>query len=135
MLRLPRGPFIKYVTLFWTNLTPFPFHTLSYISRPPKVRHTSRNPPTFSSTCIHTYVFTGRFVLVRGGSFLGFSLEVFVWKVLFGVVFVRPPFCQNTSVTSERALRSSGIEAAIGARCPGLRPLDYFAVQRPWTSR
>src|SRR6218665_413476 len=101
MLRLPRGPFIKYVTLFWTNLTPFPFHTLSYISRPPKVRHTSRNPPTFSSTCIHTYVFTGRFVLVRGGSCLGFSSEIFVWKVLFGVVCVRPPFCQNTSVTTE----------------------------------
>jgi len=38
------------------------------------------------------YVFKGRFVLIRG---------VFVWKVLYGVVFVRPLFCQNASVTTE----------------------------------
>src|SRR6218665_881136 len=83
------GPSKKYVTLFWTNFDPLP---LSHISGPPNVRHTSRNPLIFSSTCIHTYVFTGRFVLVR---------RVFVWKVLFGVVFVRPLFCPNTSVTTE----------------------------------
>src|SRR6218665_3332120 len=36
---------------------------------------------------MHTYIcFTGRFVLVRGG----FCPVFFVWKVLFGVVFVRP---------------------------------------------
>ena len=39
-----------------------------------------------------TYVFTRRFVLVRGGSCPGCFVRVFfVRKVLFGVVFVRPP--------------------------------------------
>src|SRR6218665_573978 len=94
-------------------------------------------PP--SSTIVHAYihnVFTGKFFLVSGGSCLGCFVRVFfVWKVLFGVVFVRPPFCQNTSVTSEGARRSSGIEAAIGSRGLGSRPVYYFAVQRPWTSR
>src|SRR6218665_2628590 len=56
--------------LVWTSFNPL-CHTLSHISGPPKVRHTSRNPPIFSNTCIHTYIFTGRFVLVRGGSCLG----------------------------------------------------------------
>src|SRR6218665_2670460 len=85
MYRPTWGPSIKYVTLFWTNFYPLPCHTLSHISEP---------PPIFSSTCIHrpTYVFTGRFVLVR---------RVFVWKVLFGVVLVCSLFCQNTSVTTE----------------------------------
>src|SRR6218665_3534226 len=64
------GPSIKYVMLFWTNFDPpLLCHTLSHISE----------PPNFSSICIHTYVFTGWFVLVRGGSFLGgFCLEGFV---------------------------------------------------------
>src|SRR6218665_3940211 len=65
------GAVHKYVTLFWTNFDLC--HTLSHISE----------PPIFSSTCIHTCVFTGRFVLVRGGSCLGilsrgFCLEGFV---------------------------------------------------------
>ena len=30
---------------------------------------------------------------------------------------------------------SSGIDAAIGARGRGSRPVYYFTVQRPWTSR
>ena len=30
---------------------------------------------------------------------------------------------------------SSGIDAAIGARGHGLRPVYYLTVQRPWTSR
>src|SRR6218665_566459 len=49
-----------------------PLVTHCHTSRdPPSVRHTYRNPPIFSSKCIHTYVFTGRFVLVREGSCLG----------------------------------------------------------------
>src|SRR6218665_2735394 len=71
-------------------------HTLSHVSGPPKVRHTSRNPTIFSSTYINTYmyVFTGRFVLVRGGSCLGdlsggFGLEGFVQGGFFVLTSVR----------------------------------------------
>src|SRR6218665_315853 len=40
---------------------------------------------------LHTYVFTGMFVLVRGGSCPGcFVRGIFVWKVLFGVVLSVP---------------------------------------------
>jgi len=35
----------------------------------------------------------------------------------------------------EGARWSSGIDAAIGARGRGSRPVNYFTVQRPWTSR
>src|SRR6218665_1976616 len=39
------GPSIKYVTLFWPNLTPSLCHTLSHILGPPqKVRHTYQTP-------------------------------------------------------------------------------------------
>ena len=59
-----------------------PCHTLSHISGPPKVRHTSRNPQNFQySTCIYTYVFTGRFVLVRG---------VLVWGICSGGFWTFP---------------------------------------------
>src|SRR6218665_1613036 len=63
-------------------------HIVTHLGTPLKyVAHLGISPRIFSRTCIHTYVFTGRFVLVRG---------VFVWKVLFGVVFVRCLFCQNS---------------------------------------
>ena len=45
---------------------------------------------TYIHTCIHTYVFTGGFVLIRGSFCLGAS-----------VVFVRSPFCQYASDTTE----------------------------------
>src|SRR6218665_890809 len=73
----------------------------------PKVRHTSRTPsPIFSrpSTTkpgqkplvqILSQLFAR--VFVRGG----FVRGSFVLKVLSRVVFVRSPFCQNTSVTTE----------------------------------
>ena len=50
---------IKYVTLFWTNFDrPSPCHTLAHISGP--LRYvTYLGPPICSSTCLHTYVFTG----------------------------------------------------------------------------
>jgi len=37
--------------------------------------------------------------------------------------------------TSRGARWSSGIDAAIGARGRGSRPVYYLTVQRPWTSR
>src|SRR6218665_913121 len=99
------GPSIKYVTLFLANFdTPSPCHTLSHIPGPPKVRHTSRTPIfsrhstknsdknplcKFSLNCSRGFLFGG---FVRGS---------LVWKVLSGVVFVRSPFCQSTSVTTE----------------------------------
>src|SRR6218665_2088638 len=43
------GPSIKYVTLFLANFDPLsPLSHLSHILGPPKVRHTSRTPPSFS---------------------------------------------------------------------------------------
>src|SRR6218665_260695 len=64
-------------------------HTSRDLPSSPKVRHTSRTP-IFSSTCIglHTYVFTGRFVLVCGGFSGEFCLEG----------FVRGSFCSSPSV-------------------------------------
>src|SRR6218665_1713737 len=102
---LAEGPSIKYVTLFRTNFdSPFPLsHIVTHLGTPLKyVTHLGNHPRMFSSTCIHTYVFTGRFVLVLGGSCPGCFVRVlFVWKLLFGVAFVRPPICQNTSVTTD----------------------------------
>src|SRR6218665_3111219 len=53
------GPSIKYmyVTLFWTNFDPLP-HFVTHLGTPLKYV-THLGPPIFSSTCIHTYVFTG----------------------------------------------------------------------------
>src|SRR6218665_2489292 len=75
--------------LVWTSFNPL-CHTLSHISGPPKVRHTSRNPPIFSNTCIHTYVFTGRFVLVRGVLVWGFCRAVLCLEG-----FVQGGFCPS----------------------------------------
>src|SRR6218665_794339 len=58
-------------------LTPSPCHTLSRISGPPKVRHTSL---TSQFLVVHAYihVFTGRFVLVYGGFYLGGFVRAFL---------------------------------------------------------
>src|SRR6218665_1893230 len=44
---------------------------------------------------------TNSLSIVRGGFVRGVIRGSFVWKVLSGVVFVRSPFYQNTSVTAE----------------------------------
>ena len=69
--------------------------TLSHTSRdlPPKVRHTSRTPTRFLVGLVQksrTKV-----------PFTNSVMEVFVRGVLSGLVFVRSPFCHNTSVTTE----------------------------------
>ena len=73
---IPSLPLSHFVTHLWT-----PWST-SHIS----------DPPIFSSTCMHTYVFTAcyrGFVLVRRGFCSGNLVQGFcVWKVLSGVVFV-----------------------------------------------
>src|SRR6218665_2008025 len=53
-----------------------------------------------------------------------------------------PPTCSMLHISPEqfpgmyeRDRWSSGIEAAIGARGRGSRPVHYLTVQRPWTSR
>src|SRR6218665_3589783 len=74
---------------FGPILTPSLCHTLSHISGPPKVCHTSRTP-NFSSTCIHTCLYRG-FVLVRGDFCLGVCLEVFCLEG-----FVRGGFCPSS---------------------------------------
>ena len=43
--------------------------------------------------------------------------------------------CCSITELNEGARWSSGIEAAIGARGLGSRPVNYLTVQRPWASR
>ena len=77
--QLPLGPFIKYVMLFWTSFVPLPLsHFVTHLG-----------PPIFSSTCIHN-VFTGGFVLVRGGFLPGGLSGVFCLEG-----FVRGGFCPS----------------------------------------
>src|SRR6218665_3716158 len=84
--------------LFWTNFDPLLCHTSLYPLK--YITHLGTTPQFL---VVHAYIhgFTWRFVLVLR-SFLSRVLSegFFVWKVLFGVVFVHPPFCQNTSVTT-----------------------------------
>src|SRR6218665_647734 len=101
-----KGPFIKYVTLFLANFDPPPCQTLSHIPGPPKVRHTSRTPHRFLVGLVQKLwtkaPCTNSLSIVREGFCPGASVRgSFVWKVLSGVVFVRTPFFQNTSVTTE----------------------------------
>src|SRR6218665_1831860 len=84
-------------------LTSLLCHTLSHVTGPLKARYTSR-PPIFiiPSTKTRTKppvkIFSQLFAGFLSGDFVRGSL---VWKALSGVVFVRSPFCQNTSVTTE----------------------------------
>ena len=74
--------------------------TLCHTSGDPKVRHTSRTPDLSNTKKPDK---TPLLKISLNGS-RGFCSGFFVWKVLFGVVFVRSPFCQNTFVrpTTER---------------------------------
>src|SRR6218665_2344121 len=95
----PKGPSIKYVRLFLANFDPPALsHTLSHIpGAPKKVRHTSRTPrPIFSRPSTKN---PDKSPCTNSLSIM--FARAFVWKVLSGVVFVRTPFCQNTSVTTE----------------------------------
>src|SRR6218665_1984873 len=84
-------PSIKYVTLFWTNSDPLPqSHFVTHLGTPLKSSHIS-DPPIFSSTCIHTYVFTEGLSWFAGVFVREFCPGFFVWKILSGVIFVRPP--------------------------------------------
>src|SRR6218665_1622586 len=93
---LTQGPSIKYVTLFLANFYPLFPVTLCHTSRTPTIfsmpstKNQDKSPLyKFSLNCSRGFL-SGSFV--RGS---------FVWKVLSGVAFVRLPFCQNTSVTTE----------------------------------
>src|SRR6218665_540839 len=73
---------------------PSPCHTLSHIPRPPKsTSHISDYPfPIFSRPSTKTLtkaLCTNSFSIVCGGFCPG--VLSFVWKVLSGVLFVRPP--------------------------------------------
>src|SRR6218665_154801 len=79
---------------------------LSHIRGPPKVRHTSRTPRFLVGLVQNTRTkapCTNSLLFVRARGILsgGFVRRSFVWKVLSGMVFVRSPFCSNTSVTTE----------------------------------
>src|SRR6218665_1512046 len=97
----PRGPSIKYVTLFLANFDPSSLcHTLSHIPGPPSTSHIS-NPP-FLATLVQNPDKSPlyKFSLNCSQAFLsgGFVRESFALKVLSGAVSVRSSFCQNTSV-------------------------------------
>src|SRR6218665_43403 len=97
-----RGPFIKYVTLLWANFYPLP---LSHFVTPKSTSHISDPPPIFSrpSTKNPDKSPLYKFSLNCSQRFCpgDFVRESFVWKVLSGVVYVRSPFYQNASVTTE----------------------------------
>src|SRR6218665_2269933 len=86
---LPSPP----VRLCHTSLDPLPKYD-THLGPPIFSRPSTKNPDKsylhkFSLNCSCGFL-SG--VFVRG---------YFVWKVLSGVVFVRSPLCQNTSVTAE----------------------------------
>jgi len=99
------GPSIQYATLFWPILTPSLCHTLSHIPGPPQ-KYVTHLAPRFLVGLVQTIrtkaPCTNSFSIVGEGFCPGaFARGSFVWMVLSGVVFVRTPFCQNTSVTTE----------------------------------
>src|SRR6218665_3238298 len=105
-----KGPSIKYVTLFLANFDlPSPCHTSSHIpGRDPYPKSTSHisDPPRFLVGLVQKIrtkaLCPNSLSIVREGFCPGASVRgSFVWKILSGVVFVRTPFCQNTSVTTE----------------------------------
>src|SRR6218665_1743693 len=75
---------------FGPILTPSLCHTLSHISGPPKVCHTSRTPQ-FLVVHAYIHVFTWGFVLVRGGFCSEVCLGVFCLEG-----FVRGGFCPSS---------------------------------------
>src|SRR6218665_1881803 len=100
------GPSIKYVTLFLANFDwPLPPVTLCHASRDPSesTSHIS-DPPILVGLVQKSRTkapCTNSISMVRRGFSGGFCQGSFVWKVLSGLVFVRSPFCHNTSVTTE----------------------------------
>src|SRR6218665_2978134 len=99
---------IKYITPFLANFDPLPPPvTLCHTSRDLSRKYVTHlgPPPRFLAGLVQK---PGQKPLVQILSQLfagflseGFARGSFVWKALSGVVFVRSPFCQNTSVTTE----------------------------------
>jgi len=100
-----KGPSIKYVTLILANFDSSPVsHFVTHPGTPKSTSHISDPPPIL----VGLVQKPGQRPLVqilsqllRGFCLGAFVRGSFVWKVLSGVVFVRTPFCQNTSVTTE----------------------------------
>src|SRR6218665_25590 len=96
------GPSIKYVTIFLANFDPPSPVTLCHTTLDPRKYVTHLGPsqifsrPSIKKTWPKAFC-TNSFSIVHGA----FCLGDFVGKVLSGVVFVRSPFCQNTSDTKE----------------------------------
>src|SRR6218665_1259426 len=99
------GPSMKYVTLFLANFDPRPLS--HFVTQPGTPKSTSAiSDPRFLVGLVQKSrtkaLCTNSLSVVCGGfSPAGFCPGFFVWKVLAGVVFVRSPFCQNTSATTE----------------------------------
>src|SRR6218665_2401313 len=99
------GPSIKYVTLFWPILTPLPLsHFVTHTGTPRKYVTHFGHPPFLIGLVQkpgQNHLYTFSLNCSRGFLSGGFVRGSFVWKVLSGVAFIRSPFCQNTSVTTE----------------------------------
>src|SRR6218665_1316740 len=92
----PSGPSIKYFMLFLANFDPPAPVTLWHTSRDPQKYVTHLGPPIFSRPSTKD---------PDKSPMYKFSLNCsrgFVQGALSGVVFVHSPFCQNTSVTTEK---------------------------------
>src|SRR6218665_926801 len=92
---MAQGPSIKYVTLFLANFDPLSLsHFVTHPGTPKSTSHIS-DPPIFSrpSTKNPDKCPLYKFSLNCSRGFLSgcFVRGYFVWKVLFGVVFVHSP--------------------------------------------
>src|SRR6218665_1915996 len=103
-----KGPSIKYVTLFLANFDPLlPLSHFAILPwTPPKKCVTHLGLPRLLVGLVQenpdkSPLYKLSLNCSRGFLFGGFVRGSFVWKVLSGVVFIRSPFCQKTSVTTE----------------------------------
>src|SRR6218665_170654 len=92
--------------IFGQILSPLLPVTLCHTSQDPSPKYvTHLAPPIFSRPSIKnpdkSSLYKFSLNCSRGFLFRGFCQGSFVWKVLSVVVFVRSPFCQNASVTTE----------------------------------
>src|SRR6218665_3366771 len=91
---------------FWPILTPLlQSHFITHLGSPQSTSHISDSTPIFSRPSKKyrdkSPLYNFSLICSQGILSGGFVRGSFVWKVLSGMVFVRSPFCHNTSVTTE----------------------------------